>query len=691
MSRQDEPRSDSAKLRKRAEKLASADKPQSQETRAPEEAARTLQELRVHQIELQMQNEELRRAQVELDTARARYFDLYDLAPVGYVTVSERGLILEANLTAARLLGLERGALVKRRLTEFILREDEDIYYLQRKRLLETGLQQVSEVRMARPDGAQFWARVEAAKAGGAEGAQVLRVVIIDITDRKQAETELSASKERLAAIIESAMDAIITLDADQHIVVFNKAAETIFGCAAAEAIGHPLDRFIPARFREAHRRYVQHFGATGATSRSMYSPSTLHGLRANGEEFPLEATISRVTVGGEKLYTVILRDITERKQAEQEILRGKEILEKFIEYAPASLAMFDRNMRYVMASKRWLKDTGIDRHTVVGMSHYEVFPDLPEHWKEAHRRGLAGEMLTAEEDWQALDGKTHTIRWEIHPWGGPGTEIGGIIIFMDDVTERKQTEEVLVRSEKLAAVGRMSATIAHEINNPLEAMTNLVYLLGQSVTEASARDYIDLLDKQVRTLSRLATQTLKFHRDSGRPTKFKLAELIGELLEFYGPKAKKHGVTLAGRFNAEGEITASIGEIRQVISNLLINAIEATPQDGKVTVHVYKSADRREKGPSGYRISVADSGAGIDPKYRARLFEPFFTTKGEEGTGLGLWVSMGIVSRAGGFMRLRSSQRPGSSGTCFSLFLPATTAAFENSGRRRSVAPPSQ
>ena len=553
MSRQDEPRNNSAKLRKRAEKLASADKPRSPETRAPEEAARTLQELRVHQIELQMQNEELRRAQVELDTARARYFDLYDLAPVGYVTLSEKGLILEANLTAARLLGMERGALVKRRLTEFILREDEDIYYLQRQRLLKTGLQQVSEVRMARPDGAQFWACVEAAKAEGAKGEQVLRVVISDISERKRAETELSTSKERLAAIIESAMDAIVTLDADQHIVVFNKAAETIFHCPAAEVIGQPLDRFIPARFREAHRRHIQHFGSTGNSSRSMYSLDTLYGLRANGEEFPLEATISLVTIGGDKLYTVILRDITQRKQAEQEILRGKELLEKFVEYAPASLAMFDRNMRYVMASNRWLKDTGIDRQTVVGISHYEVFPDLPEHWKEAHRRGLAGERLMAEENWQALDNKTHTIRWEIHPWGGPGNEVGGIIIFLDDITERKQTEDALMRSEKLAAVGRLSATIAHEINNPLEAVTNLVYLLGQSVTEASAREYVDLLDKQVRMLSRLATQTLRFHRDSGRPTEFKLAELIGELLELYGPKAKKHGVTLAGRFDAEG------------------------------------------------------------------------------------------------------------------------------------------
>jgi PAS domain S-box-containing protein len=201
MSQQDEIRGDPAGLRKRAEAMTGADEPQSRESLSPEEARRTLQELRVHQIELQMQNEELRRAQVVLDAARARYFDLYDLAPVGYVTVSENGLILEANLTAARLLGVGRDALVKRRLTSFILREDEDIYYLQRKRLLETGLQQVSEVRMVRPDGAQFWARLEAVKAESAEDAQVLRVVISDITKGKHADEELQRSNTVLSGI----------------------------------------------------------------------------------------------------------------------------------------------------------------------------------------------------------------------------------------------------------------------------------------------------------------------------------------------------------------------------------------------------------------------------------------------------------------------------------------------------------
>ena len=145
-----------------------------------------------------MQNEELHRTQVELEASRARYFDLYDLAPVGYVTLSEQGLILEANLTAATLLGVARGALVKRPLPRFILPEDQDIYYRHRKQLFETSAPQVCELRMLRADAAPFWARLEATAAQDADGAPVCRIVVSDITAHKQAEEALRESREEL-------------------------------------------------------------------------------------------------------------------------------------------------------------------------------------------------------------------------------------------------------------------------------------------------------------------------------------------------------------------------------------------------------------------------------------------------------------------------------------------------------------
>ena len=157
-----------------------------------------LHELRVHQIELEMQNEELRRAQEELEASRARYFDLYDLAPVGYFTLSEQGLILEANLAGAGLLGVTRGDLAKQPLSRFILPEDQDIYYRHRKQLFETGSPQVYELRMLRADATPFWARFEATAAQDADGAAVCRVVVSDISDRKQAEEALRKANEGL-------------------------------------------------------------------------------------------------------------------------------------------------------------------------------------------------------------------------------------------------------------------------------------------------------------------------------------------------------------------------------------------------------------------------------------------------------------------------------------------------------------
>ncbi len=181
---------DVAALRKRADEQARNMAPTSLSAQTPEEIQRVIHELRVHQIELEMQNEELRTAQAGIEAGRARYFDLYDLAPVGYCTLSEQGLILDVNLTAATLLGTTRGLLVRQPITRFILKDDQDIYYLHRKKLFETGEPQKCDLRLVKPDGAFFWAHLKGTAAQAEDGAPLCRVVISDITERKRAEAE---------------------------------------------------------------------------------------------------------------------------------------------------------------------------------------------------------------------------------------------------------------------------------------------------------------------------------------------------------------------------------------------------------------------------------------------------------------------------------------------------------------------
>jgi diguanylate cyclase (GGDEF)-like protein/PAS domain S-box-containing protein len=198
-----------ADLRRRAEEKARGNEAETPETLSPEDARQVVHELRVHQIELEMQNEELRRAQAELEASRVRYFDLYDLAPVGYFTVSEQGLILEANLTAADLLGVARGALVKQPFSRLILPEDQGIYYGHRRQLFEAGAPQVWELRMTRAGGDPFWARLEATAAQEADGGPMCRVVLSDITERKRAEDELRRANDALETALRELQESL--------------------------------------------------------------------------------------------------------------------------------------------------------------------------------------------------------------------------------------------------------------------------------------------------------------------------------------------------------------------------------------------------------------------------------------------------------------------------------------------------
>lgn len=234
------------------------------------------------------------------------------------------------------------------------------------------------------------------------------------------------------------------------------------------------------------------------------------------------------------------------------------------------------------------------------------------------------------------------------------------------------QAQEVLRESEKLAATGRLAATIAHEINNPLECLTNLLYLIesDKSLSE-TARGFASAAGQEVKRTAHITKQMLAFHRQSTTPVDISLSELLDSVVELYAPKIEQSGIKLQKQYDTAANVKAFPGELRQVFANLVGNAIEAIGQRGAVRLHTFASREWSNAGRYGVRVVIADNGVGISPENRKRLFQPFVTTKGEHGTGLGLWVSSGIVQKHEGSIRVHSSTRSGRSGTCFSIFLP--------------------
>lgn len=237
-------------------------------------------------------------------------------------------------------------------------------------------------------------------------------------------------------------------------------------------------------------------------------------------------------------------------------------------------------------------------------------------------------------------------------------------------VKETKIATAALMQSEKLAAVGRMASSMAHEINNPLEAITNLLYLCRQQDVSPEVKDWLDTADMQLRRVSVIANQTLRFHRQSTKPRMITCTDLFSPTLNLYEAKLRNAGIAVEKRKRAEQPVSCFDGDIRQVISNLISNAIDAMPHGGRLLVRSRETTDW-STGRRGLALTVADNGAGMSAEVQRRMFEAFFTTKGINGNGLGLWISADILERHAGTITIRSSQREHTRGTVVTLFLP--------------------
>ncbi len=299
--------------------------------------------------------------------------------------------------------------------------------------------------------------------------------------------------------------------------------------------------------------------------------------------------------------------------------------------------------------------------------SRVELSNPLESLLRSAEATNIPSEMLMVDRK-----GNEFPVEVNVAPIGHQPGELAGTMVVFRDITQRRQTEQTLRASERLTQAGRLSATIAHEIRNPLDTVTNLIYLLQHdSNSGLITHQYLEMASEELSRITQITGQLLTFHREARHPIQVNIPEVLDSVLTLFAPQVRKSDVIVEKRFEAAAKVRGFPGELRQVFSNLVGNAIDAMPQGGKLVLSVREGIRADDPTRKGVRITIIDSGLGIPLGVKRNLFAPFYTTKGEKGTGLGLWVSRGIVEKHEGTIHVISSVREGRSGSAFSVFLP--------------------
>ena len=356
-------------------------------------------------------------------------------------------------------------------LSKFIFNDDQAIFYHRRKQLINTSNPQAFELRMVRQDESAFWARVNMTDFPETAEVPGVRVVISDITDFKQAEeslrrSELRESENRFRKLFkQSSAVMLIQEPVTRKIIDANTAAVQFYGW--------PLEQLRQMRIQDICSLSPKEINTFILKAETIGSVSFESRHRtAGGTVRNVEVFTSKIESREKNFFFSIIHDITERRQAEQALFQSERRLRLFIEHAPVALAMFDCDMRYLRASNRWSTDYGLRDRDLLGLSHYDVFPEIPELWKEYHQRGLAGEVLQADADrFIRVDGSEQWVRWEIRPWYTKTENVGGIIIFTEDITEQKRKEE------HLRKLNRTLRALTHSSEAMMRATEEAEYL----------------------------------------------------------------------------------------------------------------------------------------------------------------------------------------------------------------------
>jgi PAS domain S-box-containing protein len=472
------------------------------------------------------------------------------------------------------------------------------------------------------------------------------------------ADTQTEDARRRLAALVDSSNDGIFSRNLAGKITSWNSGAERIFGYSAGEIVGQSSMVLVPPELQheelDAMRRLLQGEEITHFETQR---------LRKGGERIDVALTISPIRNTAERVIGAshIARDISDRRRTEETRMRLAAIVES------SDDAIISKDLDGVITS--WNSGAkrifGYEAEEIVGHSVLRLIP------KELHheepmilarlRAGLRIDHYESKR--RRKNGELIDVSLTISPIKDSTGKVIGASKIARDITDRKRAEAALIEKEKLAATGRMAAAIAHEVNNPLESIMNLAYLLKQdSALPERARQYAGMLLDEVERASEITRRTLAFYRNPNQAGEVEIAKQLEMILRGKKQRVAEKGITLQTEVKGGGKTWGLAGELGQVFSNLLDNAIRVRVKD-------------LWGNPRCVMITVCDNGSGMSDETIQKIFEPFFTTKNSRGSGLGLWVTRGIVQKHNGDIRVRTSQNA-RHGTVFSVILPQSTQA---------------
>ena len=487
-------------------------------------------------------------------------------------------------------------------------------------------------------------------------------------------ETELR--RDYLETTLQSIGDAVIVCDSSGMVMLMNPTAMEMTGWTSGQAKGQSLAsvfQIINERTRECVESPVTKVlrvgNAVGLANHTLL-------VRRDGKEIPIDDSGAPIRGKNGEIVGIVLvfRDITERKQNEEALRQSNASrlqLAAIIDSADDAIVSKDLNGIVSSWNGGASRMFGYSADEMLGQPILRLIPEeLHYEEDEILRKIRAGEWIDHYETRRTKkNGDSVEVSVTISPVRDDSGKIIGASKIARDISNRKRVERLLVQSEKLAATGRMAATIAHEINNPLESLVNLIYLAREnSEQDAKVYGYLLTAENELERVSHIARQTLGFYRDTGSPTEVHLHQLMENVLSVYSSKLLAAGITTDKQFHDQPKVQVSKGEILQIFSNIITNAVDAMRQGGvlSITIREIVSSTR-----DGIQTIVRDNGTGIQPEHLAQVFEPFFTTKGNLGTGIGLWVAKQLVEARGGEISVASSTDKENSGTVLTIFIP--------------------